>query len=129
MWQYLADYGTPATSSWTTGGEFTSRSSSSSAHDTKSLSAIRPPKPPSRKLGDREDAQGPEVSPFDPVPRTPSLLAHIVAAVPNHYEQAVQNLHWTNNPTPAFFSRHAPRLVEQLYRREGEQDDMDVAHA
>ncbi|KAG0714788.1 hypothetical protein GWK47_013449 [Chionoecetes opilio] len=101
--------------------------SSSSAHDTKSLSAIRPPIT-LKEFGDPEDAQDPEVSPLDPVSRTPSELAHIVAAVPNHYESSGTHLHWQQ---PYFASSLVmPQgLLEHLSRTRGEQDDMGVAHA
>ncbi|KAG0715347.1 hypothetical protein GWK47_001334 [Chionoecetes opilio] len=128
MWQYLADYGTPRNIVLDNGGEFTSREFQQFCTRHQKHSCYTPPPSPSRKFGDREDAQDPEVSPLDLCQRAPSELAHVVAAVPNHYESSGTHLHWTTNPKFAFFSRHAPRLVgAALPDVEGEQDDMGVA--
>ncbi|KAG0721951.1 hypothetical protein GWK47_000624 [Chionoecetes opilio] len=116
MWQYLADYGTPRTSSWTTEGSSPAGSSSSSAHDTKSLFAIRPLSP-SRKFGDREMHRTLKSS-LDPVSRNP-LSWPTLLQPSNHYESSGNTPPLDNNLL-RFFSRHAPGLLEQLYPTSGE---------
>ncbi|KAG0714265.1 Transposon Tf2-9 polyprotein [Chionoecetes opilio] len=120
--------GHPATSSWTTEESSPAGSSSSSAHDTKSLCYTTPYHPQENSVTER-------------MHRTlKSVLSTLCQGHPLRWPTLLQPCQITMNqavhtstgqqPYFAFFSRHAPRLVgAALPDVEGEQDDMDVAHA
>ncbi|KAG0711051.1 hypothetical protein GWK47_021513 [Chionoecetes opilio] len=125
MWQYLADYGTPRNIVLDNGGEFHQPEFQQFCTRHQITPLLYDPLPPSRKLGDREDAQDPEVSPFHPVPRTPSSLGpHFCSRAKSNMNQAI---HTSTGQKPyfAFLLSPCPRLVWSSFtRRRGEQNDM-----
>ncbi|KAG0700809.1 hypothetical protein GWK47_025451 [Chionoecetes opilio] len=121
--------GHPATSSWTT--EESSNPPGVPQFCAKTpITLLYDPYHPRGNSVYREDATGLlSQFPLDPVPRSSSSLAHCFSRAKSPFNQAV---HTSTGQQPyfAFFSRHAPRLVgTSLPGVEGEQDDMDVAHA
>ncbi|KAG0711462.1 hypothetical protein GWK47_020557 [Chionoecetes opilio] len=113
MWQYLADYGTPPNIVLDNGGRFTP-GIPAVLHTTPNHSLLYDPPLPSKGNSVTERSQDPEVSPLDPVSRTPSELAHVLQpcqiTIIKRYTPPLDN-----NPTSLFFLVMPPGLLEQLY--------------
>ncbi|KAG0727867.1 Transposon Tf2-9 polyprotein [Chionoecetes opilio] len=129
MWQYLADYGGTPQHRPGQRRRIPAGSSSSSAHDTKSLCYTTPYHPQGNSVTERMHRTLKSVLSTlcqgHPL-RWPTLLQPCQITM----NQAVHTSTGKAKPHFAFFSRHAPRLVgTSLPGVEGEQDDMDVAHA